>query len=219
MATKKKTAKGPTVTIKVSGNPKMEESSKFETIAEIKNSKGLPNYTAAVNGEPVDDSYELQDGDWISFSPEVKGGAPKTNGVTLAMLTKKTNQFFKGVKPPVKAKGKAALIAKAIEGKFGCHRNDVRRILEVITGLSIPEMKDGRLSTPIGVIAVVVDNKAGHNIPLGKTVLSINKDYFNTASGSQFYVNHGDVRKPTAAEIAKLDPALIRSFNDRVFFA
>jgi hypothetical protein len=32
------------------------------------------NYTATVNGEPVDMDYELSDFEYVSFAPAVKGG-------------------------------------------------------------------------------------------------------------------------------------------------
>lgn len=44
------------------------------TIGELKNSLGLTNHSAAVNGEIEDDSYQLSEGEFITLSPQVKGG-------------------------------------------------------------------------------------------------------------------------------------------------
>ena len=45
------------------------------TVEEALQELGLEgNYTATVNGEPVDMDYELEDYEFISFSSAVKGG-------------------------------------------------------------------------------------------------------------------------------------------------
>lgn len=46
-----------------------------ETVGDALEELGLDgNYTATVNGEPVDLDYELSDYEFISFSSAVKGG-------------------------------------------------------------------------------------------------------------------------------------------------
>lgn len=44
------------------------------TVADVKAEMGVPNYSATVNGDPVDDDEELQVYDFITLSPSVKGG-------------------------------------------------------------------------------------------------------------------------------------------------
>jgi hypothetical protein len=44
------------------------------TVAEAKQQMGVPSHTATVNGEPATDSTELEDYQFVSLSPAVKGG-------------------------------------------------------------------------------------------------------------------------------------------------
>lgn len=53
------------------GSPRRVEAG---TVGEAKDELGLTNHTATVNGEPVDDGYELLDEEFVSFAPAVKGG-------------------------------------------------------------------------------------------------------------------------------------------------
>lgn len=53
------------------GQPQRREAS---TIAEIKELLNVPNHTATLNGEPVDDDTDLSDEDFVSLAPAVKGG-------------------------------------------------------------------------------------------------------------------------------------------------
>lgn len=227
MATKKKAAssKGPNVTIKVSGNPKMEESNKFETIYQIKAAKNLTNYTAAVNGEPVDDSYELVDGDWISFSPEVKGGATVT---VESAATKATARYFKAnpmkTKKKVANKGKAAEIAQILrETDFGCRREGVRKLMEIATGqkIALESAREENFSAPPAVAVVVIvkgsePNGSGHGQNLGTVLLSIGKQSFSTPSGGTVCVFGHEVRPAKASEIRKLTKAQIERFGQSV---
>ena len=44
------------------------------TVSEIREKMSLAsNYIASVNGEPADDDYELEDGDFVTLSEKVKG--------------------------------------------------------------------------------------------------------------------------------------------------
>lgn len=43
------------------------------TIQEIKSALGVRNHQATVNGEPANDNYELQDYEFVSLAPSVKG--------------------------------------------------------------------------------------------------------------------------------------------------
>jgi hypothetical protein len=42
-------------------------------IRDLKSQLGLSSYQATVNGEPVDDDYELSDYEFVSLAPKVKG--------------------------------------------------------------------------------------------------------------------------------------------------
>lgn len=44
------------------------------TIADVKRKLNLSNHTASVNGDPADDSHELDDYSFVTLSPSVKGG-------------------------------------------------------------------------------------------------------------------------------------------------
>jgi len=43
------------------------------TVGDVKDRLQVTNHTATVNGEPVEDSYELSDYEFVSMSPAVKG--------------------------------------------------------------------------------------------------------------------------------------------------
>jgi hypothetical protein len=43
------------------------------TVAELKQKLNITNYQASINGEPVSDEDDLTDGDYVTFSPQVKG--------------------------------------------------------------------------------------------------------------------------------------------------
>ncbi len=43
------------------------------TVGELKQALGVANYTATVNGEPQDNDYELQTGEFITLAAAVKG--------------------------------------------------------------------------------------------------------------------------------------------------
>jgi hypothetical protein len=43
-------------------------------VGEVKAELQVPEHTATVNGEPADDDYELEDYEFVSLSPSVKGG-------------------------------------------------------------------------------------------------------------------------------------------------
>lgn len=45
------------------------------TVADVKAKLGASAYTASVNGSPASDSESLEDGDFVSLSQAVKGGA------------------------------------------------------------------------------------------------------------------------------------------------
>jgi len=54
------------------GDPKVLE--QMGTIADVKSRLQANNHTATVNGEPVEDDYELSDYEFVMLSPAVKGG-------------------------------------------------------------------------------------------------------------------------------------------------
>lgn len=63
----------------IGGDSKMFSLSEAETISELKRLMGVEkNYRASVNGDPIPleehDKYELNDYEFVSFSPAVKGG-------------------------------------------------------------------------------------------------------------------------------------------------
>lgn len=46
-----------------------------DTVGDVREKLGIDaNYAASVNGDPADDSDELEDQDYVSFSRQVKGG-------------------------------------------------------------------------------------------------------------------------------------------------
>ncbi len=61
------------VFVQVSGGAAKEIEA--ETIGEVRKAMRLESkYSAAVNGEPEDDDYELNEFDVVSLAPSVKGG-------------------------------------------------------------------------------------------------------------------------------------------------
>ena len=44
------------------------------TVNDVREEMGCENHTATVNGEPADGDYELEDFEFVSLSPSVKGG-------------------------------------------------------------------------------------------------------------------------------------------------
>lgn len=53
------------------GNPVRMDAN---TVMDVKETLQLTNHTASVNGEPANDGEELQDEDFVSLAPAVKGG-------------------------------------------------------------------------------------------------------------------------------------------------
>lgn len=53
------------------GRPQRKEA---ETVGDLRDLMNLDGHKASVQGEPVDDDYELEDEDFVSFAPSVKGG-------------------------------------------------------------------------------------------------------------------------------------------------
>lgn len=45
-----------------------------DTVADVKSQLSVPNHTATVNGDSVDGNYVLEDYQFVSLSPAVKGG-------------------------------------------------------------------------------------------------------------------------------------------------
>lgn len=45
-----------------------------ETVGDLKRQLGIPNYKAVVNGEAKSDDTPLVDGNFVTLSPNVKGG-------------------------------------------------------------------------------------------------------------------------------------------------
>lgn len=43
-------------------------------VGDVKEQLNVATYTATVDGEPTDDSFELTDEQFVSLSPSVKGG-------------------------------------------------------------------------------------------------------------------------------------------------
>jgi hypothetical protein len=46
-----------------------------QTIGDIKKALAVSSYTATLNGSPASDSDSVEDGDFVSLSQAVKGGA------------------------------------------------------------------------------------------------------------------------------------------------
>lgn len=55
----------------VGGSPQVLEN--VLTVGQVKKSVGAENYTATVNGEPASDSQALNDFEFVSLAPAVKG--------------------------------------------------------------------------------------------------------------------------------------------------
>lgn len=53
------------------GQPKIF--SDVETIKDLKGKLGLSNHTATINGEPASDDESLDDYNFVTFAPAVKG--------------------------------------------------------------------------------------------------------------------------------------------------
>lgn len=53
------------------GNIQQKEA---ETVCDLMHDVGAKGYTAAVNGEPVDVNYRLQDYEFVTFAKPVKAG-------------------------------------------------------------------------------------------------------------------------------------------------
>jgi len=45
-----------------------------DTVGDVKTELVVEGYTATVNGEPADDDFVLEDYEFVSLSPAVKGG-------------------------------------------------------------------------------------------------------------------------------------------------
>jgi len=60
------------IQIKLTGAP-TRTGEAAETVAEVRRRFGVGNEIASVNGQTVDDTYQLQDNDFVAFTPEVKG--------------------------------------------------------------------------------------------------------------------------------------------------
>lgn len=60
------------VQVKVAGGSIQEKSA--DTVGDLARMVGAEGYQAAVNGEPVDDHYELEDYEFVSFAKPVKAG-------------------------------------------------------------------------------------------------------------------------------------------------
>ena len=43
------------------------------TVAELASLLGVPNHQASVNGNPEDGTYELEEGEFVTFAEKVKG--------------------------------------------------------------------------------------------------------------------------------------------------
>lgn len=62
------------VTVQVAGGS--EKQVEAESIADLKEQLGLEGYTASVDGEPADDSHQLENFQFVSLSQQVKGATP-----------------------------------------------------------------------------------------------------------------------------------------------
>jgi sulfur carrier protein ThiS len=61
------------VTVQLSGgNPELK---KAQTVGQLKEMMDAEEYAATVNGEPVEDDYELSQYEFVSLTPAVKAGA------------------------------------------------------------------------------------------------------------------------------------------------
>lgn len=60
------------VVVKLLGGQLQEQEAR--TVGGLKQALNVPTYAASVNGDPANDSYELQDHEFVTLSPAVKGG-------------------------------------------------------------------------------------------------------------------------------------------------
>ena len=61
------------VAVKVSGGENTVVDG-VDTVGDVKRELQLSGYTAAVNGDTASDDTELEDQDWVTLAPAVKGG-------------------------------------------------------------------------------------------------------------------------------------------------
>ena len=45
-----------------------------DTVGTVKDTLEVANYTATVNGEPAEDDFELAEYEFVTLSPQIKGG-------------------------------------------------------------------------------------------------------------------------------------------------
>jgi len=57
----------------VGGQPKTFTNEEMNTVGDVKAALELESYQATVNGEPADDDQELNDYEFVSLAPKVKG--------------------------------------------------------------------------------------------------------------------------------------------------
>ena len=62
-----------TVMAQVGGGP-IKTLNEVGTVAAVKEALGVPEYTALVDGIPVEDSYELSDNQFVSLAAAAKAG-------------------------------------------------------------------------------------------------------------------------------------------------
>lgn len=60
------------ITVKVTGGNVQELQA--DTVADVKEELNLPEHTVTVNGEAVDDDYELEDYEFVVLTEPAKGG-------------------------------------------------------------------------------------------------------------------------------------------------
>jgi sulfur carrier protein ThiS len=58
------------------------------TVQDIMTELGLTNYGATVNGDAVQNNYELSDFEFVTLAPQVKGAAKKAATKTKTVLKK-----------------------------------------------------------------------------------------------------------------------------------
>lgn len=62
------------ITVQVAGGaPKVLDNEEYPTIADVKRHMNAEKYTATVNGEPAADDDDVNDFDFITLAPSVKG--------------------------------------------------------------------------------------------------------------------------------------------------
>lgn len=73
------------VVVKVIGGKAQDMNA--STVGEVKQKLNALTHTATSNGEPVDDSYSLEDNDFLSLAPAVKGATlSRSQAIYLARL-------------------------------------------------------------------------------------------------------------------------------------